>query len=368
MLTPASGNITFRGTDWPEDLVEHAEQLSRSPCDVNELPRTSIVASSREPLDSGVTQLWCAAFQLAWDELKGSLGGTVEAENPPLQVALLNRHPFDAEALSPSCRLSAFGSTADSARILKAAQDRFPDVEPVLHDTKGFPPGSLQIYAAIRKQMPFETEFLPFDEPLRFQGTAIAVDVKSFGHERSDRGYAQERVFVGQVEILDDRGDDDFIVRLATSGPQKDHIIVAMVPPADSLHATWLSIRERIANPNPEHHRFALEIRDILQVPVLDFQLSRRFEEIEGVLLENDGGLKPVVVACMNMQLRLDETGADLFAEAEVVYLFGGEEYDPNRPRRLIVNRPFLIAFTEPDASEPYFIGWIANEEVMELY
>jgi hypothetical protein len=216
--------------------------------------------------------------------------------------------------------------------------------------------------------MPFETEFLPFDEPLRFQGTAIAVDVKSFGHERSDRGYAQERVFVGQVEILDDRGDDDFIVRLATSGPQKDHIIVAMVPPADSLHATWLSVRERIANPNPEHHRFALEIRDILQVPVLDFQLSRRFEEIEGVLLENDGGLKPVVVACMNMQLRLDETGADLFAEAEVVYLFGGEEYDPNRPRRLIVNRPFLIAFTEPDASEPYFIGWIANEEVMELF
>jgi len=68
------------------------------------------------------------------------------------------------------------------------------------------------------------------------------------------------------------------------------------------------------------------------------------------------------------MQLRLDETGADFFAEAELrVGSFGGELYDPERPRRLIVNRPFLIAFTEPDASEPYFIGWIANEEVMEL-
>jgi hypothetical protein len=369
LLTAASGDITFRGTDWPEDLVEHAEQLMRSPCDVNELPHTSIVASSREPLDAESTQLWCAAFQLAWDELKGSLGGTVEAKDPPPLVAILNRHPFDANALSPSSRLIAVGGPADSARMLKAAQDRFPDVEPLLHDTEGIPSGSLQIYAAIRKQMPFETEFLPFDEPLRFQGTAGAIDVKSFGHDRSDRGNAQVPVFLPQVKILDDRGDDDFIVRLATNGPQKDHIIVAMVPPAGSLHATWLSVRERIASPNPEHHRFALEVRDILQVPVLDFQLSRRFEEIEGVLVENDGGPNPVVAARMNMQLRLDETGADFFAEAEIVVMLSeGEEYDPNRPRRLIVNRPFLIAFTEPEASEPYFIGWIANEEVMELF
>jgi len=367
LLTPDSANSTFRGTDWPEDLAGHAEQLLRSPRDVKELAHTSIVASSREPLNAESTQLWCAAFQLAWDNLKGALGGTVEVKNPPRQVELLNRHSFDSNALSPSSRFIMAGGPSDSARMLKAAQDRFPDVKPLLHDIKGLPAGSLQIYAAIRKQMPFETEFSRFEEPLRFQGTTGHANVTSFGHDRDARDDWLP-VFKGQVRILDDRGDDDFIVRLATDGPQKDHIIVAMVPPADSLHATWLSVRERIERPNPRHRRFALEAGDVLQVPVLDFQLGRRFEEVEGVLVENYAGPNQVLIARMHMQLRLDETGADFFAEAELrVGSFGGELYDPERPRRLIVNRPFLIAFTEPDASEPYFIGWIANEEVMEL-
>ncbi|MDA1230456.1 MAG: hypothetical protein O2856_06750 [Planctomycetota bacterium] len=75
--------------------------------------------------------------------------------------------------------------------------------------------------------------------------------------------------------------------------------------------------------------------------------------------------------AFVDIWLRLDETGAEFLsgAEAGVIGEFGEiEEYKPKRIRRLILNRSFFIAMREPKGKQPWFLGWIANGELMETF
>ncbi|MEZ6060056.1 MAG: hypothetical protein R3C19_06825 [Planctomycetaceae bacterium] len=127
---------------------------------------------------------------------------------------------------------------------------------------------------------------------------------------------------------------------------------------------------ERVRNPNPEHTRYSLAGLETLQIPVLDFSMRKRFDELENqrfVAFEWD---MRIIVARIDIMLRLDETGADFISAAEAGILGenGFGTYDGDRTRRLIFNKPFLLALKEPDASEPYFLAWIANGELMEAF
>ena len=77
----------------------------------------------------------------------------------------------------------------------------------------------------------------------------------------------------------------------------------------------------------------------------------------------------PISVVYQDIRLRLDETGADFASVAKIVICEFGEAepvYDPNRIRNLVFDKPFFIAFIEPNAEEPYFMAWIGNADLME--
>ncbi|MEZ6040199.1 MAG: hypothetical protein R3C20_06820 [Planctomycetaceae bacterium] len=74
--------------------------------------------------------------------------------------------------------------------------------------------------------------------------------------------------------------------------------------------------------------------------------------------------------ASLDVRLRLDETGAEYMSagEAGVIGEFGVPDdfYKADRVRRFIFDRPFFIAMKEPDATDPWFVAWIANTALME--
>lgn len=373
LLTAAGPSETFRGDDWPADLEDPLlRQKFYDPRAVETLTETDVVAVTNEPLAPDRNQVWSAAFQLAWDLLKDHLGGDVPLENPTPLTDRLTSSPFDAGSLSEDAVFAGIsnGYPDGDEQLLRDLQEKFPDVTPVIHELGG-PPPRARMYTMIRKQMPFESRFDRFDEPLTFPRGGEGTEVNSFGYDPGDQ-QIDHPVFAGQVQILDDRGDEDFIIRLNTVGPQQDQIILALVAPGETLEATWESVRERIEKPNPEHHRYSLEENETLQVPILDLGLQKHFHEIEGLAFEPLVAYAGIELAFVDIRLRLDETGADFVSTGEigVVGSFGDEEpvYDPERIRRFVLDRPFFIALQEPEAEQPYCLGWIGNAELMEAF
>ena len=66
------------------------------------------------------------------------------------------------------------------------------------------------------------------------------------------------------------------------------------------------------------------------------------------------------------MAFHLDENGAAVKSEAVIEYYLGIED-TPERPqpKKMIFDRPFYVLLKRADASQPYFVLWVANTELM---
>lgn len=108
----------------------------------------------------------------------------------------------------------------------------------------------------------------------------------------------------------------------------------------------------------------------------MELNVNKDYNELLGKKLVKKGGtIGSIFVARQLIQLRIDETGSVLVSEAEfgVLGCYGDDEGEPYKPppprapRKLIFDKPFLIYLQEPKAKEPYFVGWMATTELMEL-
>ena len=380
LLTPSYGRKTYRGVNWPADLVEgdpeeNPEQKLRDPVSVETLLQTRMLAASSQEMDAAKNQLWAATFQMVWDELKEQVNGPVVLDQSGPMLEQLNASSYDVQSLSPAASFISVTKVSDrkDGALRTSLKKKFPDVNPPLQSLP-LQPGQwgIRLYAMIRKTMPFELVFDRFQSPLEFSTGHEVIRVNSFGQDPNNS--TDGRTFdEAQVTILDDRGDDNFIVQLETIGAQQDKIMLALVPAEATLEATWQAVQERIRQPNPQHSRRWLGGNETLQMPILDFSLETHFSELEGQSIAGFGDDATIELAYLDIRLRLDETGAEFVSVAEfgIVGDFGDDEvveYKPQRIRRLILNKPFFIAMQERTGKQPWFMGWIANGELMETF
>lgn len=366
-LMTASSRDLYQGNDWPIDLIASIPSRKLSePRNANELSATEIIAHRSTPFTSDSNRLWCASLQLAWDRLEQELGGDIIPVQPNSRIQAMNDETLKGNLVAPSALfqgLSDGSPTADST-LQRSLDERFPDLNYTLQSTESSP--VIRIVSAIRKQMPFEEEFNRSDNGLTFRNSKRTSVVENFGYE--PKGNAEGFVYQSQLTIVDDKGDDNFIVRLKTVGPQRDRIYLAVIPPMASLDAMWRETkrRSRVACKRP-----ALEANETLRIPVLDFSVFQNFPELQVPIQVGDEELL-IEVVYQDVRLRLDETGADFASVAEIALIasFEGEEpiYDPNRIRNLVFDKPFFVALIEPNAEEPYFMAWIGNDELMEPF
>ena len=364
-LMTASSRDLYQGDEWPTDLIASipSGRLSE-PRGANELSATEIGALRSTPFAVDSNRLWCASLQLAWDDLKQKLGGDIIPVTPNSHIQAMNKEVLNGNLVSPSALFqgTSDGSPTAEANLQRSLDQRFPDIKYRLQLTDRRP--VIRVVAAIRKQMPFEEEFSLLDTGLIFQNGKQTSVVENFGYEPTGNGVGP--VYESQLTIVDDKGDDNFIVRLKTVGPQQDHIYLAMIPPKPTLDATWRETkrRSRVAS-----RRSTLEANETFRVPVLDFSVFQRFPKLQ-VPIHVGGEQMPISVVYQDVRLRLDETGADFASVAEILPIasFEDEEpiYDPNRIRNLVFDEPFFVAFIEPNAEEPYFMAWIGNADLME--
>lgn len=380
LLTPQFSADTFSGDSWPDDLVEKMPQQGlREPVSVTSLPATDLVPVRSTPLKANRNQIWSAAFQMAWDDLKSAAGGTVRTSAQSDLVSALNAAPFDRTNLSSKAVLfgATNGTSGEDAELATRIRSTFSDANyslqplPVREGQQ-----ALRLMAMIRKQMPFATPFARFRKPLSFVAETGENTVQSFGQEQPENvlpiRLSGDKTFISQVVICDDLGDDSCVIRLVAAGSEADEVIVALTEPKETLEQAWQAVQERIQRPNPNHERRVLDSTETLQIPILNFSLTDHFSELEGLPIEGFDNPAYIALASLDVRLRLDETGAEFVSAGEagagLLGSIGDEPYKSDRVRRFIFKRPFFIAMKEPKAREPWFMAWIANTALMEKF
>ena len=166
----------------------------------------------------------------------------------------------------------------------------------------------------------------------------------------------------GQVDILDYRNEDDFVLELKTRA-QDDLLILAKLPPAHTLGDMVRRVHSRVANAKPS----TMAEDERICVPVLDFDILKEYPEVYNHPIKSANrklnGLM-IKVALQAIRFRLDDKGSVLRSEA-LLGMKGGPGMR-RRPRTFYFDKPFLVLLKRKHAKNPYFALWVANTELMK--
>jgi len=281
-LTARSGK-PFPGVDWPFESpgvgYDFGEAVSSG-----KLPTTDVVPYTAVPIVGTRNTVYCATFQLAWDECRGLVGGD------PLLLDVAS--PF-ADAMNaasfPRDALAADSYTVHAGRISEGIDKeiagemsrKFPNARRELG--KNPPYGTkFMIYVYLVKNLPFQEKFKLNPEPFPFQWGSGEAAVEAFGTLGADMNVRN------QVTVLDYVSDDDFIIRI-DAGHRRDGIVLAKIAPKKTLGETLASVRGRIKQPAAKHKRREVEDIEPIAVPVLTLNVERDFHELSGRCIANLG-------------------------------------------------------------------------------
>ncbi|MBM7556158.1 hypothetical protein [Halanaerobacter jeridensis] len=209
-------------------------------------------------------------------------------------------------------------------------------------------------YSYLSKKIKFKRQFDVFDRPLQFQKNKSKKNVKSFGIKRSlDQ---EEDNLKRQVDILDYKNNDNFILKLKTNAGV-DEIILAKIEPKENLLQTIDYVRQRIKQ--NKNNTPNLQKNEVLQIPTMKFNLEHSYFDLIGDVVLNDG--RVVTKAIQNVDFRLNETGATVRFKAKIKISKGIFR----NKRSFIFDKPFLMYVKEQGAKYPYLAAWIANTEFL---
>jgi hypothetical protein len=223
----------------------------------------------------------------------------------------------------------------DQQMVRQINQELEPFIETPLHH-KAF-------YSALLVNFPFKWAFK--DSEFSFMGKKV----KGFGIGRVRTNNPPDTRAASQGKIYSYKDKDNFILTLESS--LKDHILVlAKVPPENSLDQTIDSVFKRIYSSSPRKIR---EFSTLL-IPVLDFKAAASYRSIASQLKKHIL-LEKII---QNIRFRLDKRGAILRATARV-----GTSFCIGK--RMVFNRPFLLCMKYRNSKNPYFAVWVDNPDIL---
>jgi hypothetical protein len=343
--------------------ADHASAFSQNNVLVREATRlqhTTVSPSLDAALGDSRNVLWCGTFQLAWNEACALVGEDIHFGAPNPAADALNKKTFTKESLDDASYVALAGFTRDgiygaigaelSKKFGAAATPRF--VPP-----KAFAPRPQDIvaYAYLFKNLQFDTPFESLSR-MEFDRKKVAC----FGFEGGKRGVEP---LCSQVLIHDYNSSNNFVIELKTKALQ-DRVILAKVPPGDTLAATVARVRSRTTGSEPM--RAARD--DTLKLPKLNFDITRRYSEVENhplVLRRSPSPQDSMLThAVQNIRFQMDEKGVVLRSESHMVFACS----TPHVPRPLhimVFDQPFLVLLERQKASAPYFALWVDNPELL---
>lgn len=334
-----------------------------------QLSETQIIPTLETPLADSGNAVWCATFQVAWNNMRDDvIGGPVQISNAQEVTDRLNASTVTEAALPSGSYFAAAGRLEDGIieTIRQEMARKFPDVQlPEFDGAVGF-----VTYGYLDTKAAFTTPFVDTNQPIQFSDAAGAAHfVSGFGlHEGTDWDLRTQQA--AQVKVLFSQTDEEsntfrpsaFALDL-TADHADQQVIVAVLPRASHLRAALDDLASRIEKFPPDEYAAELQEIDTLAIPNVAFHVKHEFAELQGgdKAIENPGEFQnlPVVKAMQSIRFRLDKSGAAVVSESNM--------YPGAEPRHFVVDRPFLIVMKHRSSDEPYFVAWIDNSELLEV-
>ena len=128
---------------------------------------------------------------------------------------------------------------------------------------------------------------------------------------------------LGQIQVLDYRSPDDFIIRIGNLPGES--LVLAKMPKPASIAEGIRVMQAKISSTNVEGDAVGVVSGEQVVIPILEFSLMEDFTERLQHPAQPAGSR--LLAATQLIQFRLDETGAVLFSEAAVIGENGHYEY-----------------------------------------
>ena len=348
-LAVASGRWALPAETTPAADGRNGRRGAAISGDVARLASTVVTPHLEVPV-RGSNVVWCATFQLAFNELAAEIGEPVRLLPDHPWTVVLNRQKVKRTHVDEASCVAAAGLVSDGVveRIRRELAEKFgPEASRMALPA---PADGWVAFSCLRKDLEFAVAFERLKRPLRF-GDA---DVASFGINQLLEIQQNEWRAARQVRVFDYRGAGDFIVELETRS-ESDQLLLAKVPPKGTLDETVSDVLRRTASSQPARLR---EGTDLI-IPVFDFDLRRRFSELTGRTIASGSPryrATPIALAEQRILWSLSERGARLESVAIMASGVGSE---------LRFDKPFLIVLRRRESDQPYFVIWVANSELM---
>jgi len=326
------------------------------------LKRTRIVATLDETPLPGENIIWCASFMAAWKELQTSVvfGPVVipdrEDFTNPLNEAVLPDFPKDA--LFAMAGLERDGI---ENKIVSGLRQQFPGKAPPHFDL--LDPDDVVAYAYLQVQTYFAMPYEVNEEPLVFKAAdGTATPIRTFGIQPGHAGASQLRS-QPTVVYLDQQGQGKrtyFAVDMCADCSETQ-VIFARLELKGTLRQT-IRRATRLLRPLG-----SLTGSQTLLAPAIKLKLAHKFSEIvDADLVAGDGVRRIIHDALQDIDFSLTEAGVELKSEARMVPRAGNfVPQEEMLPPDFICDSPFVIMLLQRGSTDPFFVMWVENDDLL---
>lgn len=322
------------------------------------LEHTAVSARLDEPLVDGTNLLFCATFQMAWNDLRNQFGGAIRLDgDPPLAQALEREGPTAADVDSPSCVVGGGMGDAVLAKLDRELRQKFGNRDDFMLPAR-LDPGSVLAYAYLSKDLAFGTPFaFNRDIGIAFRRSSRVAYFGVWTDGTDDLRSKRAK----QIIVHHAADDGSFVLEMLTKA-EEDRLIVARIPRAPSLLS---AVDDTLAHANQKKGIWSrvtgssdLGNRDLVRIPLIDIDLLRSFIELAGRKVVGHDAF--VEEAKQRIRFQLDEKGAVLRSAGVVVVARSAPQ-----GKIYACDEPFLVMMIRKGRRYPYFALWVENPEVL---
>ncbi len=312
-------------------------------------------------LSSGVSEgrnvVWCATFQLAWDQLVLQFQSSPKVKGSEELSSLLNKSTFPKDQLPVGVGYSIAGRSDKGIlrTIERDMKQAFPSVTLNLNqESQGW-----VAYAYMGANTAFAQPFL--ETATEFNSSDGRKDsVVGFGiSEKESYDYPKLR---SQIDLLyydsPDGSQKEFVLDPCNDS-RPFQIILAKTNRKGTLAEKWSDVESKITHPK-KNHALGFGGNDIFLCPNLKVFVQKRFSELEGKPLIDSTSAIPgptIDTARQSIDFVLDRGGAEVKSEAMIRL--------SSLPRKFLLDGPFLVILRKRGGNEPCFALWVDNSGIM---